>query len=84
MTKGVSELEDTMVPCPPQDMRTGLLPTCPLAAEPLAVGVMSDETKRKQVLSLLSSAGVTTARNLTLKIYQVFYSGGSLHDSTRG
>lgn len=43
LVRGVSGLQGTMVLGPPLGMRTGLLLRLPLAAEPLAIGVMSDK-----------------------------------------
>lgn len=47
LARGVSGLQGTMVLGPPLGMRTGLLPRFPLAAEPLAIGVMSNEGKER-------------------------------------
>lgn len=48
LARGVSGLQGTMVLGPPLGMRMGLLPKCPLAAEPLAIGVMSDEEEERE------------------------------------
>lgn len=47
LARGVSGLQSNMLLGPPLGMRTGLFPRFPLAAEPLAIGVMSNEGKER-------------------------------------
>lgn len=47
LARGVSGLQSNMVLGPPLGMRAGLLPRVPLAAEPLAIGVMSNEREEQ-------------------------------------
>ena len=48
LVRGASGLQGTNVLGPPLGMRTDLLPRCPLAAEPLATGVMSNEVEKRE------------------------------------
>lgn len=48
LDRGGSGLQGTMVLGPPLGMRMGLWFRCPLAAAPLAIGVMSNEVEERE------------------------------------
>lgn len=66
LATGVSGLQGTVVLGPPFGMSRGLLPRCPLAAEPLAIGVTSNQVEERDNTVGNGSGSHTIALQWTL------------------